>query len=228
MRYKLKSGFVLLVAVLALGAVGVSAASAALPEFSIGKERFPIKFQGKLNTAEWRLSNGSYECTGGYSIKGEVTAAKTVKNTKIIFRGCGGQVGTVKIKCPRGLHGEAEGEVITEALEGTPVYLSKSEKTVAIMFKAQTGTALAHFECMLDKAEVKGSFLVPITPVNKLAEFFTINSSGTEKYETEGGLKLNARLEDNFLNEGKFTAMSWQFKSEIETVNGGEQLEIKA
>jgi hypothetical protein len=215
MRHKLKSGFVLLIAMLALGAVGVSSASAALPEFSLGvKERLPATFEGKIGTNSWSVQGiqWSWACTSG-SMSGSITGEKTISDT-ITFNGCkSGQ------KSCRSEGAEKVDEIKTQPLTGTLVYINKTTKTTGILFKPTSGTAIAKLLCFGDRGEVKGSIVMAINPRNTLTKTFTLEANpAISAYEG-----IEAALKVNF--SGIFETLTWEFPSTITTQ---AKVEIKA
>jgi hypothetical protein len=221
MRSKFRGGFVLLIAMLALGAVGVSAASAALPEFKAGPgEKLPVSYTGAVGSAEWTMSGSRFECGAGNTLAGTITGAKTVTGT-IHFVNCkSGERACTSEGATK------EGEIITEPLEGTLVYRSKAGKTVGIDFKAQTGTAVVKLrKCLVGASgEVRGSIVMPITNVNQRSSSFTLSAIEGRGYENESGEKETATLESNWPN-GVFSPVSWLFGANLTT---SRSIEIQA
>jgi hypothetical protein len=86
----------------------------------------------KFGTTTWAVSGKSFSCTGGES-KGHATGSKTVQ-AKYVFTGCS----AAGLACQTA--GHAEHEIVTEELQGTLVYISKSAKTVGIVYKPLSGS----------------------------------------------------------------------------------------
>jgi hypothetical protein len=203
MRSKFRGGFVLLVAVFALSAVGVSSASAALPEFT---GRFPDKMiltdthEVKFETAE----GGGIVCLTGLDAEGSITGAKTAA-AKLTLKGCR-YPGAEQRKCTS--TGMKTGEIRTEEVSVVPVYTSKASKTVGLDFNENTKKlpkeepTFAKFTCEYEWSEtVRGAVIVPITPVNTETSSFTLSlksSAGKQLptwFENEEGTKITNVLE---------------------------------
>jgi hypothetical protein len=205
-----------------------------LPEFKFVESLKSISFSysGESAQVSWVGGSLAYTCTVT-SVSGEILPdkgtlekeAKHVKNTKLVFKECHGG----SENCPTGRrpNGEKEpiGQVTTEPLEGTLVYLSKAAKTVGIDLKPQSGTALAHFDChgALNR-EVRGSVIMPITPVNTMGTGFEVNLAPNAEYENEANEKRKATLEWDI--SGVFGPMSWS-SGKVKLLTSKE-LEVKA
>jgi hypothetical protein len=198
-----------------------AAVTPGLPEISFGeKESFPATFQGTSGSAFWRQYNAAWECTSS-SMTGSVYGPKTLAWVTIVFSGCKVEGKT----CGSEGSGNAE-KIVTEPLEGTLVYLSKTAKTVGIDFKAQTGTAVVrNLRCFGGQGEVRGSIVMPITSVNKLERNFLLKAQEAQGYENEKGEKKTAGLETNLLQGKGFTSLSWTSETPIET---NRNVEVKA
>ena len=169
-RSRYRNVLVALVAVLALGVVGVASASAALPEFVPSEgAKFPITFQDAAQKTEsfFETTLGTTEtprCTGS-QVKGEITGAK-VASVTLEFTGC----------YTTGLHqvwtGE-EGKPGTVVLPGTGtlVYINKAEKKVAVLDTLKK-TYLFISEGW--EAEVWGRIVIPVTPLNTSTTKFAL------------------------------------------------------
>jgi hypothetical protein len=203
------------------GADAVFTTTGSRPEFvRPEKENYPVSYTGTYSGLTWIATGGTFQCSED-TISGEITGPTTIKNATVKFRGCkaSGKY------CPTGEGGVEEGSLTTHALKGTLVYLSISAKTVGIDLTAQTGTSLANYRCLGEKDEVRGSIVLPITPVNTMTTHFTVKSNGkSEEYEIETGEKRKAGLETNFPTSA-FEPLSWIFESTFLT---GGQIEVKA
>jgi len=144
-----------LIATAALGAVGATAASAALPEF-VGPSPLPFKSTLKASTLE-TVGGLKITCTGG-SNTGELTGPKSL-TVRITFTGC----------ILNGLpctSGAAAGAIETSTLNGTLGYIKKATKVVGIDL-ALPGAPLMAFDCGEDlRIAVFGSVIGRITPVD--------------------------------------------------------------
>ena len=214
----------MLVAVFALGSLASASASAALPEFvhSVG-ETFPVNFSGTGSSAFWQGPGYSFTCTS-FTNEGSISGAKTIAGTHFTFKTCFVIRGESRLFCKS--VGAEKGEIKTEELEGTPVYISKTAKTVGILFKAQSGTKITKLEGAFCGGEVRGSIVMPITSVNTRTTHFTLKShSGSTEYETESGEKKVAKLEAQSPGGGVFEPLSWEFEALLST---SKSVEIKA
>ncbi|HXN37326.1 MAG TPA: hypothetical protein VN892_04755 [Solirubrobacteraceae bacterium] len=160
MRFTFKSALVALVAVLVLGAVASASASAALPEFVHGEgEAFPISLSFSSKSVSTVFEGPGFlsqpGCNGA-SFSGEVTAAKSVSLTTE-FEGC--RLDATNICSTKGA---AAGHVVLP-WSGTLVYIDKATKQVGIVLKL---TEKLIFECGSWSAPIKGSILIPVTPIN--------------------------------------------------------------
>jgi hypothetical protein len=154
MRHKLKSGFVLLVAVLALGAVGVSSASAALPEFREAK--FPETFTG--SGGQFTMSegaSGSFSCKSS-TITGAITSHTEVAKVVIEFH--------CQFFCKNS--GTFQDEVLeTKELKGRIAYLEKAKRKVGLLLEPVAGP-VANCQYAGAGAEILGSVIPEITASN--------------------------------------------------------------
>jgi hypothetical protein len=223
MRSKFRGGFVLLVAVLALGAVGVSSASAALPEFSLSntKEKLPVSFTGTGGSATWSAPGYTFECNST-TMAGTISAAKAVTKGSLIFNGC--KVGADKCHSEGSENSE---QIKTGPVEGTLAYISKTAKTVGIDFKAEGSEYWTTMICFGgSRQRVRGSVVIPITSINKLATSFTLTARGSGgSYEDESGLKHTVKLEGEIVGGQVFESLSWEFGELLTT---SRNVEIKA
>ncbi len=155
-----------LVAVFAMSAVVVSAASAALPE------QLPATgtFSGTSGASTFETKSGEkVKCTSD-AITGEITGAKTSKS-KITFKGCE----AFGFKCNSS--GAASGEIVLN-VTGELVYIMKATKEVGLL---NTLTAELTIKCSaFQTLKVKGSTLCPITPVNVKTTKYTVACKETK------------------------------------------------
>jgi hypothetical protein len=195
------------------------AAPIELPEFSLKPAmNFPAHFSGTLGSATWSLGSSSFKCTEG-AIEGNIAGVKSLNATTITFQACH----TGELWCPTGT-GEPEGQVKTQPLSATLVYLSKTAKTVGVVFTPSTGSVLAKFKCLGGGGEIFGSVVMPLGQVNKFAHEFALTATrGTTSYESEGKV-LTASLETNWPS-GSRQAAGWEFATNI---RAQQEVEVKA
>jgi hypothetical protein len=209
MRHRGRTMLTALVAVLALGVVASASASAALPEFvPAAGQKLPATLEGSMGGVETRfeVSSGTVlHCTSS-KYKGEVTGAKVASLTSEMT-GCKNSGGY-------SFHsiGAPEGDI---NLPGTAAldYTSKSTKKVALVVKLKE----TELRSESDGVEwfVKGSVVMPLTPINTLTSKLdiTIKESKTpglqevSEYENEKGELKKAKLEMEW--GGGFVQTSW-------------------
>jgi hypothetical protein len=114
---------------------------------------------------------GGIKCTKSEG-SGEILGPTEVAKLKPIYKGC--EETYLKTKCKSGT---VEGEVVTNPLRGTPVYLDAAMTKVGILLEAEGGGALAKFKCGVYEWEITGSFICPITPENTMTETYTVACS---------------------------------------------------
>jgi hypothetical protein len=191
----------LMAATLALGAVGVSSASAALPEFT--GTTFPVSMEGAVSTessaVEFDNTEESVIGCEGMKVKGEVTGAKSSSLTLEASR-----CKTEEKISPEACHtpGAAEGVVTISGTAGLN-YISKASKTVGLVLPL---TGELEVICKHDKRAydvyLRGAVIIPITPVNTSTTKYSLTlkvKSTLEqeyaKYENEKGELIKAVLE---------------------------------
>jgi hypothetical protein len=147
-----------LVLVGVLGAIAVSQASAALPEF-VGPA--PVPFTSKLKASTLETVGGlKVTCTAGADT-GEVTGPKTL-TIAIVFTGC--QLNGLPCSSLR-----SAGVIETSTLSGTLGYIKKAKKQVGVDLLSPAGGPFMTFTCGEDlQVAVFGSVIGKVTPVNKL------------------------------------------------------------
>jgi hypothetical protein len=145
------------VVAVALGASGVSVASAALPEF-VGS--MPLAFSSTLKATTLETLGGlKITCTGG-SNAGEVTGPKAL-TVKIKLEGCM----LNGLPCASSAAG---GEIETFPLTGTLGYIKQATKNVGLDLAQPAGAAFMTFVCGEDlRVVVDGSVVGTIRPINK-------------------------------------------------------------
>jgi hypothetical protein len=198
------------------------------------KPEFVAKPGAKLTEATYSGANvsptwetGSQATFGCSAVKmsGVVAGTKTLQG-KFVFTGCSGEGGSYKSK------GAAEGEIATEELLGTLVYISKTAKTVGILFQPKSGELLTIFGSAGAHSELRGGIIVPVGTVNvfkaSLVEGLLAQSKGIQQikeYETAGG-KFPAALEANWPNESIFQPLGWTIGAT--TLSTNKEIEMEA
>jgi hypothetical protein len=159
-----------LVAVSALGAVAVTSASAALPEFKPFKG---ITFTSKSGPATLETASGaSVRCTASSSEAAKLKTAKEVTGVEVKFTGC--KLFGVE---PCSSKGAAKEEIDTTDLVGEIGYISAASKSVGLALKpkAKKGAGpLATFTCGPFEIEVTGSVIGTVTPVDTATTHFAL------------------------------------------------------
>src|ERR1700689_257609 len=220
MRSKFKAMFVALLAVTALGAVASASASAAAkaPIFAKSSGGYPVKFSaGEEPEGVWNTGNATFHCSRS-RVTGEITSEKKVTAT-IVFTECASGGST----CAN--EGGTGGEIKSNALEGTLVFISKATKTVGVVFKSKPGGArVSRFRCAGSIGEVQGSVIAAITPVNTKTKHFTltfVQESGKQtptEYENEEGVKVKTALETTWASpSGGWHSLGWELNPQITT-----------
>jgi hypothetical protein len=154
------------------------------PEFVPGEgAKFPIAFQdaAQKRTSFFEPNSGLGEspfCTGS-QVKGEITGAK-VASVTLEFTGCAFYEKPVWT-------GELweTGTVVLQGI-GTPVYIDKAEKKVALL-DVLTKTSLKFSEGTF--AQIKGTLLIPVTPLNTSTTKFALpihktGGAGLQEYRS--------------------------------------------
>jgi hypothetical protein len=224
MRSKCTKAAMLLIAALAVSGVGVSAASAALPEF--GTSSFPVAyaFTSSQATKFEVTAVGSYITCTGVSAEGRITGAKALTanfdltNCTYEF-GSGGENGCTS-------KGANLREIRSESLKGSLVYIAKASKEVGIVFNPyekakEIGKELppppptfATFVCGEGRSikytmTLRNGVIVPVTSLNTLTKSYKLKfavSGGLQvpaTYENASGEKVRNLLETDLTDEGR-------------------------
>lgn len=196
MRYPAKIGrlSLALAAVLLLGALAASSASAA--EFQ-AKPSFPVKFTAKGGP-------GLLETKGGHSVtclettgSGEAAGATAVANVSVHFKGC---IAEHLAALPCTSAGAASGEIVTNTISGTPVNLDTLHLQVGVLLQPASGSTFAEFVCastsglpVKETLKVTGSVIgqVRTTDLNEFKSAITlefVQAGGVQAWtQVEGG-----------------------------------------
>jgi hypothetical protein len=220
MRSRYRTVLVVLAAVFAVSVVGAASASAALPEFVPGAgEKLPIALEGSFPTAKAISLETEIEAWGGIcegvKSSGSITGAKTL-SLSLTLQNC-------KVDSGEGCETEGSEEGL-ETLSGSAslVYVDKATKQVAALLTPSASVV----RCAGEKLKVKGSLLIPLTPVNTKTSKpgFILKKSGLAhneitSYENEKGEIKKAFLEVNY--------GAGYFQCSLE-LNGGKELQLTA
>jgi hypothetical protein len=197
MRSKFKTTVMMFVAVLAISIVGVSSASAALPEFD---KPFPNKIEVKSSPGTLLVAkNVSIACTAN-TAKGEITGAKTITAT-FTFTGCGKYSSA----------GAKEGEIKTAELEGKPVAINGG-KEVGVDFQRKGTGNFAEFSkgtgAEKETLKVRGALIGAVSPANIKTNVWKL------VFKEKGGVQEPAEYEN---------ATKEKVKAVLETEGSGEK-----
>jgi hypothetical protein len=204
------------------------------PEFAVpaGHNLTRTEYSGSEGGGTWIAHGGQQFSCRTVSMKGKVTGPKTVLG-KFVFSGCESR----SLSCRSEGGREVTGEIETAELKGSLVYISKTAKTLGLVFKPASGELVDRLNCSLAKSEVRGGIVVPIGPGNvftkSLAQGALEVARGAEgtysqvikEYETQAG-KARAELEWNFVVQGGFQPMGWQMGATALSTN--QEVEIEA
>jgi hypothetical protein len=122
-------------------------------------------------------------CTSETSV-GEFSGTKEAKNIVVTFEGC--EAGGIECNT----FGSAAGELVTKRLEGIIGWENKAQKKVAFDLYPEGKTGLfIEFSCSGLTFAVKGSVLVPLSPVDKMLKSMTL------KYKSKKGVQQVTHFE---------------------------------
>jgi hypothetical protein len=181
MRSKLRSGFVLLAAMLALSAILSAAASAAKPEF---EGPFPNKFKYTGGATSFSNSQFTGSCLSSKG-EGSFTSAKA-GSIQITFTGCGLGSGTA---CTT--KGAARGTIVSGSIPIAVGYLKRTPKEVGL--ELNHGTALfAEFTCggFTEEGGMRGALFGPLTPINTSTTTYALGSTTKTHFEELASISL--------------------------------------
>lgn len=224
---------VALVVTLALGALGASSASAALPEFS---GTFPTQFTGTYSQVKMVTVSdpeNPVKCTKA-RFAGTITGPKAATVSSIEFTECS-SIGFGNCTSA----GAKTGEIKTEKLPLAPVFIAKTKKEqVGLDFNYEENPKVLEwakytsFTCGGSFAfTMVGSIIAPTTSINKKGTNFTYifrQNKGTpepKKWENEKGEEKSAELYSS-LNGGKDEVTGLESLEDLLTTN--KAIEIKA
>jgi hypothetical protein len=185
-------------AILAVTAVASASASAALPEFVPGEgNSFPVTLEhpsnGTLASKFETTASLKWECQG-LKVAGVIASAKGGPLT-IELEACH-QSGTTT-KCQS--EGYPKGQIAYTGT-GSLVYINKAKGQVGIVLALNE----AHLVCGSLSIKVRGSLIIPVTPLNILTRVINwklAEANGKQEYttyENETGEIRTAHLELNF------------------------------
>jgi hypothetical protein len=170
-----------------------------LPEFVLGEgELLPVTLEGSLPSAKSVLNTRALAAVTceGLKAKGSITHAKAI-SLAIELTSCVESFSGEKPKCKT--EGAAAGTVVLFGNgTGSPVYIDKAKTEIGVLL----GVTETVITCNELKVKVKGTVVVPVTPVNtkttKVDLAFKGNGKGkptVESYENEKGESEKAHLE---------------------------------
>jgi hypothetical protein len=198
-----------LVAVLLLGAIAASAASAA--EFQ-AKPSFPVKFSAEGGAGLLETKAGHSVTCQSTSASGEVSGATAVAGLTVRFKGCFAEHLAV---LPCTTSGAASGEIVTNTIVGKPVDLDTLHVQVGLLLESSaTAGVFAEFTCestnglpVKEKIKVTGSVIgqVKTTQLNEFRS--TLNLEFVQAGGVQAWTQVEGAGAQHFLlTEGTGTA----------------------
>lgn len=193
MRYPIKIGSLslALVAMLLLGAVVASAASAA--EFK-AEPSFSVKFTAKGGAGLLETKAGhSVTCTETEG-SGEVNSPVTVAGVTVHFKGCFAEH-LPALPCTTS--GHPSGEIVTNLIKGTPVDLDALHVQAGLLLEPESGATFAKFVCessslpVNEELEVTGSVIGQV----KTTELNEFRSTLNLEFVQAGGVQAWTQVE---------------------------------
>jgi hypothetical protein len=183
MKYlkSLSLGGLAALAVMAVLGAGAASASEPIVEAHGG---FPVNFTGAGGAGTLQVTNQStsVKCASSTSA-GKISVASTVEGIQVHFKGCETEGGLEGLKCTTA--GRAAGEITTNILHGTLVYLETNSPKTGILLSAAGHSAgtpgvFASFACgsppfFGTNLEVTGTVLAELTNVNETRNTFTLH-----------------------------------------------------
>lgn len=202
MRSMYKSGFTLLAAMFALSVVGVSMASATLPEF--GGNISSNKFKGTVTLGIVEASGGKWFYQKG-QISGEITGAKTVANITM----------SMPNSSPRWYEGACDSnleknELVFSGLKGRLGYINKAARKVGLFFEP-VKEPLAKCQMYGVDGEYRGDFIAEVGPID-----FSNRKSYTLSFEQHSG------IQDPLWFEGETEKLMETYPFELVDLAGGK------
>ncbi len=206
-----------------------------LQEWNLTAKKGKAKaFKGKGKGADLQVEGvGGITCTAS-SDTGAFTSSKTAGDIIATFKGCA----FAGKKCESG---STAGEIVTNKLKGEVGYLEGKgtlHPKVGADISAETGEALAQFECEGDRFAVIGSVIGEVSPVNQ----FTKEAAFTfQQKETPVGAQVWTKFEEGpedtlrthlcaepGCNPLEQAGPGGNSAEETVVANKGEELELKA
>jgi hypothetical protein len=200
MRSMFRRAFCALVAVLALGAVAASAASA-LPEFKPVPTKKQITGTGGSVSLNWYSEGETIECSKS-TATGEITGARTIGKLAIIYTGCTSR-DKEKSGCSVNSPGAKTGEIVVTTLVGELGTIATKEASsgVGILLKQESkshewleyekNACLRNFELKIDGDAIAE---IPVIGKKQLTNELVL-SSGIHKIKLDSGTEETAELE---------------------------------
>jgi hypothetical protein len=180
---------------LLLAPAGAAAtASSPVLEFATPGKAFPVAFavEGGAVKAELANFDSVVHCTASHG-EGQITGPRSTVS-QYSFTGCVTE-GATHAKCQS--EGAKEEEIISEEIEAELVYIDQARDEVGMLLNPGGGTYMS-FKCGGESVEAIGSFLAPVSPIDKEGTSFTATLSESQsiqtpdEYENENGEKRQA------------------------------------
>lgn len=199
---------VALAAMLTIGAIAATSASAAFPEyaplspnaFTLTSGEMIFEQSGGLTGIHCKKANGAFSLIDVKEFKGSIAFKEC---SALLAGSCASE-------------GAAEGEIIAPNVPLRLEYLSKASHEVGIILNYKSSgeaVALTSFKCkkLLTKATLRGPLVAKMTPINTLTRNYTFGLKGSGglqeliEYEKEGGSKVTA-FPEMTINGGAYKA----------------------
>jgi hypothetical protein len=182
----------LLTAVLAVGLMSASVASAAAPEFNPGTLN---RFTATGGTAAIGNSLTSEVLCKSHTSTGEITGVKTVGSVLVIFHGCSSPEGG---GCAVTSTGETPGLIKTEALAGELGLTKQSTSGVGLLLKPASGTKYTELEgpCLaISPAPVTGTIAGEVKTIKTKALAGTFTYVGSKGVQNITSIEILGKTE---------------------------------
>ncbi len=192
-----------------------------LPYIGLGEGgSFPVALEGSSSAAV-KISNTVRHLTcEGVKSGDSITGAKAV-NVSMEFTNCASE----SVKC--NTTGAGAGVAVLSGSAGV-VYINKAERLVGTIVTLNA----SEIACGTTKVKVRGSILVPITPIGTLTKQLDLTLTGSGEgrptyatYENEKGEEKEAKLELNFGTGYKTAALEI---AETLKLNASEEVMVRA
>jgi hypothetical protein len=214
MRSTFKGGFMLLMVVLAFGAVVSASASASMPELvnKEGNELVKKHFTGIIASGGTLYTeNYGYDsfCKEGGTVSGEMTSKTKGTSTFTLTSGC--------VYDGEGCKTPKDGSKLIMTVPVELVHISPNEDALHYLFSSGVPLQCGGFD-----AKFYGSYLTPVS-TKKLAKKYTLSArpakyrASPSSYENEKGEKVNVQLELAPFGEPVYgiEKVGWEYTEEL-------------